>query len=405
MNFNGPEWCYLGLCAIAKRENEYLKEWVDYHVLVGVEHFVIYDNEEHPIAHRILKEYVDNGVVTVIHWPFKYAQLNVYQHCIDSYGKHFKWIGFIDLDEFLVPIQFNDLRAILVAYEDNPGIVVSSVVYGASGHVERPQKPQIEAYDEIIGPEDRHVKTILQPVHAMTALSPHHFKYKNNMLAVNEDGVAIHGPYTYNTTKRIRLNHYYYRSRSDWENKMHRGLAHPLKSGQSYRWEQFERHLPSAVQKSDLMHNLCSKLKDLQGKSAKDISEMATRYLNLSLEAWSELLRNACETVDASLAEGVPVSAETERLFILLPCYFSENPNMINMASSYFRVTGRIEFAWMLVRRSLSILLTPEGLLELSDILNAQNEQTKADVVKRHIGQLLEECGEMNETWSEMLKT
>ncbi|MGD9817402.1 MAG: glycosyltransferase family 92 protein, partial [Desulfomonilaceae bacterium] len=84
MNFNGPEWCYLGLCAIAKRENEYLKEWVDYHVLVGVEHFVIYYNEEHPIAHRILKEYVDNGVVTVIHWPFKYAQLNVYQHCIDS---------------------------------------------------------------------------------------------------------------------------------------------------------------------------------------------------------------------------------------------------------------------------------------------------------------------------------
>ena len=35
---------YLALCCIVKDENMFLKEWLAYHALLGVEHFYIYDN-------------------------------------------------------------------------------------------------------------------------------------------------------------------------------------------------------------------------------------------------------------------------------------------------------------------------------------------------------------------------
>jgi hypothetical protein len=36
---------YLAMCAIAKNEGRYLQEWIEYHKLLGVEMFYIYDNE------------------------------------------------------------------------------------------------------------------------------------------------------------------------------------------------------------------------------------------------------------------------------------------------------------------------------------------------------------------------
>lgn len=36
---------YLGVCAIAKNEGPYFKEWIDWHLSKGVDRFYIYDNE------------------------------------------------------------------------------------------------------------------------------------------------------------------------------------------------------------------------------------------------------------------------------------------------------------------------------------------------------------------------
>ena len=35
----------LSVCAIFKDEASYLKEWIEYHKLVGVQHFYLYENE------------------------------------------------------------------------------------------------------------------------------------------------------------------------------------------------------------------------------------------------------------------------------------------------------------------------------------------------------------------------
>jgi hypothetical protein len=44
----------LAVCAIAKNEGAYFKEWLEYHRLVGVEKFYIYDNESDDDTKEVL---------------------------------------------------------------------------------------------------------------------------------------------------------------------------------------------------------------------------------------------------------------------------------------------------------------------------------------------------------------
>ena len=46
-------------------------QWIEYHRLLGVEHFYIYDNNSEDAILARLQGYMDAGVVTYIHWPFR----------------------------------------------------------------------------------------------------------------------------------------------------------------------------------------------------------------------------------------------------------------------------------------------------------------------------------------------
>ncbi|MDE5835564.1 MAG: glycosyltransferase family 2 protein, partial [Paramuribaculum sp.] len=51
-----PEY-YLAVCAIAKNEGPYFKEWIDWHLSMGVEKFYIYDNGSDDNTAEVLKPY------------------------------------------------------------------------------------------------------------------------------------------------------------------------------------------------------------------------------------------------------------------------------------------------------------------------------------------------------------
>ena len=45
------------IVAIAKFEQDYIEEWVLYHLALGFERIYLYDNEDTPIYSKILKKY------------------------------------------------------------------------------------------------------------------------------------------------------------------------------------------------------------------------------------------------------------------------------------------------------------------------------------------------------------
>ena len=61
----------LAVCAIFKDCAPFLKEWIEYHRMLGVEHFYLYDNSSTDHPETVLAHYVSEEVVTVFDWPNK----------------------------------------------------------------------------------------------------------------------------------------------------------------------------------------------------------------------------------------------------------------------------------------------------------------------------------------------
>lgn len=217
---------YLSLCLICKDENQYLQEWVDYHILAGVERFYIYDNDSQIPVRETLAEYIQKGWVVVMEIHGRPKQLNAYDHCISVFGKQSRWIGFIDTDEYLVPKKTLDLKDVLKEYEEFGGLAVSSYFFGSNGHRTPPPGGQIISYrmraDEAFV-ENKLVKSIVQPEKILFAHTPHDFIYQQDAFGVNEEKKFLDNQAFPHHSAVIQLNHYYCRSLAEIDQKISRG--------------------------------------------------------------------------------------------------------------------------------------------------------------------------------------
>lgn len=216
---------YLSLCLICKDENDYLPEWLDYHILMGVDRFYIYDNESQFSLRETLKEYIVRGWVIVMNIPGKGAQLYAYDHCLQTFGAYTRWMGFIDTDEFLVPKTCLDLKEFLKEYEQYGGLAVSSLFFGSSGHRERPIAGQVAGYTLRTHETFRgnmSVKSIVQPARTSMPYSPHDFAYQDNFWCVNEGFLRVDSQDYPTHIEKIQLNHYFCRSAKEIEMKLRR---------------------------------------------------------------------------------------------------------------------------------------------------------------------------------------
>lgn len=119
----------VSIATLFKYEIPFLKEWIDYHLSFGVEHFYIYENNS--IADerifKILKPYIDEGKVTHILWPYPYViynyklknfwpndsftntQLPQVNHAIYKYSKETEWLLCCDVDEYFYSPKYNNI--------------------------------------------------------------------------------------------------------------------------------------------------------------------------------------------------------------------------------------------------------------------------------------------------------
>jgi hypothetical protein len=217
----------VAICCIV-RDEEYLTEWIEYHALIGITKFYIYDNESIIPVNKTLAPLIDSGLVEVISFPGKVMQLPAYHHCLKHYGPLCKWIAFIDADEFIVPKTLTgNFPEFLKAYEAYAGLGINWLVFGSNGHVEK-QDGTIQSYTRRSlksYPRNKHVKSIVQPRFVIKALTPHDFEYKKRQHCVNENFVAFSGPFSEHSSNKVQLNHYFTRSQADYIDKKGRGRA------------------------------------------------------------------------------------------------------------------------------------------------------------------------------------
>lgn len=235
---------YLAVCAIAKDEGPYFKEWIEWHLSQGVDHFYIYDNESSDGTREILQPYIDSGVVEYKYWPGHRRQLAAYDDCLDHYRLASRWIAFIDLDEFIVPVKDASIPAFLKRFEAFAAVEINWLVYGSSGHKTKSPGTMMERFrfHSLPGHRlNRHVKSIVNPREVFTMIGCHEAAKISGSIADS------HGqPVTKNFRERepqqdiIRINHYAVRSYEEFLEKQARGRASGTQK--TVRSEYFEQY-------------------------------------------------------------------------------------------------------------------------------------------------------------------
>lgn len=135
----------LAVCAIFKNEAPYLEEWLTFHRGVGVDHFYLYNDSSSDNYINVLKPWIKDGIVTLKDWN-RIGQTRAYNDCIRSKRKEARWIAFIDLDEFMFSPTGVKIPEVLFEYQDLAALFVYWVLFGSSGHEEKPNGYVVENY-------------------------------------------------------------------------------------------------------------------------------------------------------------------------------------------------------------------------------------------------------------------
>jgi len=219
---------YLAMCAIAKNEGRYLQEWVEYHKMLGVEKFYIYDNESTDNTEDILKPYVDKGLVEYTFLPGLKMQLKAYKDCVRKHKRDATYIAFLDIDEFIVPLKHKTIPDYLESLGKISGVQINWIVYGSGGAKTRTNGFVIDRFRDHSLPDNplnHHVKSIVNPRRILGIFSAHRPVLLGQY--VDEDGKRVKESFWTRPpkTSKIRVNHYAIKSYEEFLEKRSRGRA------------------------------------------------------------------------------------------------------------------------------------------------------------------------------------
>lgn len=236
----------LSITAIMKNEGPYLKEWLDYHILAGVEKFYLYDNASTDDTAKILAPYIKRGIVKYTYFPGRAMQNRAYLDALDRFAYDTRWMAIIDLDEFIVPVQHSSIVDFLHTLPRNFGaLVMSWVIYGSSGHKTKPDGLVIENYKYHANrTRPSGCKSIVNPRLVVRMSNPHVNEVAGFLIDENGKKLGrINQTDNPPPANKIRCNHYITKSYQEYKARCQRGSAGAIQMTEWKRWsdEKFKK--------------------------------------------------------------------------------------------------------------------------------------------------------------------
>lgn len=231
-----PDRNGIALVAIVRNEADYIRDWLLFHALGGVTDFFIYDNKSTDLTVEIAKSITALNV-TIIPWALDTSshkpkmilprQIMAYCHAICNFGGAYRWMAFIDIDEFLVPVNTCNILDSLAALSGVSNISLPWVMFGHGGHDKMPSGPVPLAYAHRAQNQTGSLlnyKCIVDPCD-VRQVSTHKFETHSmgnttaNMLGKVTSN-KTRGARSFITNANLQLNHYYLRSRTEMAQKI-----------------------------------------------------------------------------------------------------------------------------------------------------------------------------------------
>ena len=158
----------IAIASIQRNRNPYIVEWLAFHLCVGFNKFYIYAHQCDDGMKETLAKLAPYYPIVWQEIDCDFAQKHAYAHAIDNYLiPQSDWMAFIDGDEFLFPVQHNNMAEALANYTDKPlsALGVYWMCYGSSGHLTEPSGLLLENFTrhaEVDCIPNRYVKSIVR---------------------------------------------------------------------------------------------------------------------------------------------------------------------------------------------------------------------------------------------------
>ena len=232
---------YLTLIAVVRDQEHYIKEWLTFHKIVGVERFVILLHKCVDETENVIRELPfanDIHVHHVVEETESSIQLGAYHWAVKEYGHASEWLVFLDSDEFFFGTTEDDLPSILERYENYGGLAAHLLQFGSNNHVLRPRGLSIAAFTERKFDSygiNRVVKSVVKTKELVAILSPHVQLTASPVVREHFDPL---GNEHWRSKKEatwdiVRCNHYHTRSMEDWIQRRRRGSCNTYHEGNS----------------------------------------------------------------------------------------------------------------------------------------------------------------------------
>lgn len=207
---------YPVIMCIAKKESDYIEEFVKYHLAIGFSHIFIYDNEDQPTYDTLLHKYVVDGKITVTHFPgnnsdigVQYIALHQFMDNImnDSTITH---VAHIDIDEYIVLKKHANICDFIQEYivGDCAGIGMNWRFFGSSNHTEKSSIPVTQRFTMCEERGNEHIKTLFKKEYYRQYNTVHDIVTNYGQI-YSTRGYVIHGPCSMDVDfSVIQLNHY-----------------------------------------------------------------------------------------------------------------------------------------------------------------------------------------------------
>jgi hypothetical protein len=182
---------YMVAATLLQNQRKYVREWIEFHKLMGFTHFILYDNNSEDEIKELLKPYIEDGTVTHIVWPPKkevnqvWNDVNLENHyksnleeCLNNNRiKHrqyncqvssfddavrrtrgkARWLAIIDVDEYYylpsnstLSNSNKPLAEVFRTLESHDLVTVWGQHFGTNGWVSSPRRDDDKSYSQLV---------------------------------------------------------------------------------------------------------------------------------------------------------------------------------------------------------------------------------------------------------------
>ena len=235
------------ICAVAKNENPYINDWVNWHLNLGFDKIYLYDNND--LSTEFVGNFIDQkDKVEIIDIRGKKEKILQIKCFNEFYNSHtFDWCAFLDIDEYIVLNKWSNIQEFVSddIFKNAQAIRLNWHMYGDDDLIERDMSiPVYEVFKTQLNHYyNYHGKEIIRGgIENIWIESTHWAEVQGKLLyQIMPDGRETYGKVNgLRNCNEAYINHYMTKSLSEFVNqKLNRGDAVFVdrKIDMGYYWE------------------------------------------------------------------------------------------------------------------------------------------------------------------------